>query len=1015
LWSHKGVTVIPFDAGNNYQALWETLSEWSERAKNPDAWIQKVIGLAQKGPECLEPHERGMVAHLISTDKGAKLFSSSESPHPAEWLCVFDPECRYEEPRKIRNSDSNEQTDNIDPFTLYGLDSDVEPHRLIHQTDDERRKIISKAWDGLAENRLDEQYHIERAVTAIRGANSTEVPGLPPRLRYLSNWILNVSDQPSSVWWAARQTGIHPEIQKGIEWRLENIKNKMPDEIRKAWLLLLDVWGQGKKDDLYQKWHIPALVTKFGWDSSLVIKYISSIRPYLKAGTPYRNRYVPPKHEVSIKVHDILKIEVEYPEITDEVSIPSEWLAIAVREYRKNLEYVLQLDKEVVLYDLYNIDSIFPGPDPNHDDIGRTYGLSGYIIQFSNLFRKLIDYNPALAMKEFDSWPDDDGTIFTRLRIWVCGKGELVPSQLFDKTMMNLSDDVFWNGRAQRDILYVIKKRWSDSSARTRKRIENRILKGANKWDGEENENYIDIKARYTLNRLVWLSDNGCIFSFDLEKKIKEIQKLAPSWKREHSANAAGIVLRKPDSDFSCLQKLKIRQIVPTAIKMRSEHDYLIENRPFSQLVEDHPKRAFSALVCAGKQKEYPGWAWRTFLNSNTIRNQKPVFHRAVAEVLLRYPDEVNAELIHVLSSWLQTNSQTLSKYFPDTFDKIITKLIGIIRNLPEVTKQRTANDPPDWVMESINSPTGMIIQALFNDVRFNNLNEGGSGPPDWAKRVEELLSLPGDLKRYALVIVGSNLNWLSHFFRSWTDNNVLSELDNGDENTRWAILCGFFRLSIVPNTYLYIRLNKHLLDFAKLPLKKQRGYVSVVSAIIIAGWNSTNDDLGKPYISNQEMTDVLLNSDEEFRLATLRNIEKWFKKDTDDKTKTFHDKIIELFRDVWPLQTKIRTPAISDQLCHLIFSHPEHFMDNAFEQIIPLLTTISRDRFMMYPLKNKTKIFFDLYSTQTLKILCAVLPSDAASWPFGMDEILDKLAEADESIKNNEDYIRLRRIWDSR
>ena len=83
-WRHKGVCPIAYDEADNHKALWDTLAGWAERARDPNAWFEKVIAMSQRGPESLTPHERGQVAHIVSTHEGAKKFANAEVPPPAE-------------------------------------------------------------------------------------------------------------------------------------------------------------------------------------------------------------------------------------------------------------------------------------------------------------------------------------------------------------------------------------------------------------------------------------------------------------------------------------------------------------------------------------------------------------------------------------------------------------------------------------------------------------------------------------------------------------------------------------------------------------------------------------------------------------------------------------------------------------------------------------------------------------------------------------------------------------------
>jgi hypothetical protein len=88
-WLHKGVQPIAYEAAEHHKALWDTLAAWAMRAQTPEVWYESTIALARKGPESLFPHERGQVAHVVSTLEGIRRFSASDEPPPAEWLCMF--------------------------------------------------------------------------------------------------------------------------------------------------------------------------------------------------------------------------------------------------------------------------------------------------------------------------------------------------------------------------------------------------------------------------------------------------------------------------------------------------------------------------------------------------------------------------------------------------------------------------------------------------------------------------------------------------------------------------------------------------------------------------------------------------------------------------------------------------------------------------------------------------------------------------------------------------------------
>ena len=230
-WRHKGAKAISYDEKDGHRALWDTLAAWAIRAQNPDDWYEGVLGLCKKGPEVLLPHERGQVAHIVSTLEGARKFSSSVSPPPAEWLCVLDPLIRYLRPGHVRIF--LEQGPFFDPFDAYGIDTDLAPAKIDPDDYFSKREIPQGVWDCFATTRLDRQNLREEDLAALRGHWSVNVPSLPARLQQLCIWISKVADQPAAVWWASKQAGIHPVLQNYIRHELERTGRAIPSKLGK--------------------------------------------------------------------------------------------------------------------------------------------------------------------------------------------------------------------------------------------------------------------------------------------------------------------------------------------------------------------------------------------------------------------------------------------------------------------------------------------------------------------------------------------------------------------------------------------------------------------------------------------------------------------------------------------------------------------------------------------------------------------------------------------------------------
>ena len=152
-WGHRGVKAIPYVEDSGHTALWDTLEAWVQRARDPDKWYSEIINKAKQGPQSLSPHERGQVAHIVSTVDGVRKFSEGEEPPPAEWLCVFDSHRRYGKPGKLGGF--LQEGPDVDPFDLYHIDSDVPPDKVNPTGHSSEREVPTHAWDAFALNRID--------------------------------------------------------------------------------------------------------------------------------------------------------------------------------------------------------------------------------------------------------------------------------------------------------------------------------------------------------------------------------------------------------------------------------------------------------------------------------------------------------------------------------------------------------------------------------------------------------------------------------------------------------------------------------------------------------------------------------------------------------------------------------------------------------------------------------------------------------------------------------------------
>lgn len=209
------------------------------------------------------------------------------------------------------------------------------------------------------------------------------------------------------------------------------------------------------------------------------------------------------------------------------------------------------------------------------------------------------------------------------------------------------------------------------------------------------------------------------------------------------------------------------------------------------------------------------------------------------------------------------------------------------------------------------------------------------------------------------------------------------------------------------------MQLKSDMLEFAVTPPLSLDLYSEIIASIILGGWEAVPDTTGERYISNDEMSYLLLKTDDKFRSRILWQAQQWFE-DKDEKTHNRWKKQLPELLQIWPRNLSIRSPNTSARLCELAFSSKEQFPTIA-ALVLPLLSKIELDRLTLPSLYKLEDNIIDQHPEQVLALIYAVLPDNALAWPYEMEEILQRIEQADIKLKQDNRLIRLKRQWNSR
>jgi hypothetical protein len=1005
-WHEKGAIPLTYELGPNdsHEALWATLEAWATRTKDVAAWRRKVFAMARKGPSKLLPHERGMIAHLVSSQSGAYAFAHANPPLPSDWLCVFDAAIRFARPSK--HDLGGEEV--VDPNALFSLDDDpIAPN----QNDEfsNSGEAPKEAWNAFTLNASDFGDLNDRNLAHLRGHFAYNLPQLPPRLFELAHWISSVAHEPSCVWWAARQFALHQDVIAAIRWKQENDKDKSTlEEIRKAWHALFEYNEQPKLDDRYTYIGFKHVIRN-GWTPYATRQYGRLFAPLLKISPSYSS--LPPKYSRQLRRRDFLRGEISYPKEINRVVVPDAYLPTVVAIQRANLERAVGLELDYTSY--LDLCSIEPQENSDDDEFSRRHGISGYVLHFVALFRRLVAFDPEAAKREFSIWTIND-QIFVRIKIWAANFKSLTSEKEYADLICSLSGKDFWPLKGKRDLLLGLAGRWNDLEDTDKIRIERRILRGPARWQGATKERHIEHSAHESLSRLHWLAKQGCVFVLDLKKKTEILIQKAPGWRSEYADKAAdthdgkgGWV--KTDTNWVELASLPITEIAETSRRLGGRRDFesLTDFKPFAGLCDERPGKALGVIAFEQKLGRLSVDLWETFLGRERRKVDKPRVHLLAALNLLNLPNTEFEKVTLTVSRWFEISGPYLRSRYPDVFVKVWKKFIETLRTSEEAGGSALVRKESDvdWATEAINSPAGNLAELLMNDPLKDGLKGGQGFPAEWKALVEELLGLPSDSRQYALVILTFNLNWSYLIDPVWTDETYLKLLDedeaqNKDKDAIWA---GIMWSAKIPMPKLFIRLKPYFLRMGSERTSNTRRHAEILSGILLAGWDSKDDD-GIRFIESGEYRSALLNSDAEFLSHTLWNLDHWSGDGNNKRPRS----VLEFIREVWPKHKKVRTPKVSARLCEIALSQEENFPEVTAE-VVKLVTRIEDEHVLIPELRKPQETQAHRYPKDTLDLLYAILPSNISMWPYGASGLIKVIEEVAPALLRDPKLIELK------
>lgn len=1000
LWRKRKVEAILYDpADQSHSGLWNSLRAWAERARDHDAWRRGIIELSQRGPRALRAHERGQVASVIKSVTGARAFAEATPAPPAEWLCVFDASLRYQKPDRV----SYDAEEVFDPLAAYGLD------------DDPPRRTEKDHWRDSAPQGLDLLSPLPRDGTQqcrgrLGGAFAHAQQDLPPRLQALMHWIARNWSEPATLWWVGAKGAINPELTSRVRAHMSQSDIEAV-VARKAWRLVGEI---GAPDPHQFRWYeFAPRLKREGFTPSTLRQLADAIRPRLVVErAAWRGFAAILSAKPISSTSDLIDIDIDWfkrDAQTPHATGPD--LISLTREVREALRHGASLlaDIEPLFHSTPAVEAEGGPGERSVSDEGK------FFLWYVDLFRQLAKEAPEAAYRETQAWPHSEPYFFDKLRLWSWMFAAVVPIEDVCNGLKALNDSSFWHAYNRRELLHTLKARWSEMGDEARNAIEARIISARTQRKTESDEDYLENIAADAASMLGWLEANGCALSNKSQSKLPQlIEASGKDWRQswidtaDHSFDGRhGWV--GSNTDCSSVEQLPIGEIIAACdtIAAREGAGTFTHDRPFDGLAAKRPLLALAALAAAARRQNYPLAYWQSLLQS-WPKEAAPRASWLLAQRIVALPQKTRGELRTQAPRWLKENFERIDAYRGGSALYAWDAIFDALKDGGPQTESALLSGEEGRYDKAINSPIGEATDALLTILNAKKLKANAEMPEAFASRLQACLAVHGDAGQHAASIIGRSFRWLAYIAPTWAGSQILPRFDFGHAQAI-ATWDGYLADNQLPRPHWFQRLKPYFISAVERGelWQGRHGAQRLGEFLTFAAALTTPKRM---LITTEEARAALQATTGEVRQAALGQlIEIVGEKNGWKKYGA------RFLTDVWPLEVRHQTNETTAAWLRIATESGDEF-PKAARAIAQsgVLTPVQELDTFTWTMRGREKDSVPIakaYPVEALALLDAVIATQREFPPYDLRAVLELMAEANPSIRQDSRWIRLRSI----
>lgn len=960
-WQGKNVTPILFGAQDGFGKLTDTLVKWADISRDPiKSRRQIVFDELRKLPANTSDPIAQRVTWALSDKPTAEALAeataiSDEDDFPilAGWLNVFD-----------------------EAGLLSG------PANTLADGSARRTPIVGHAFTQYANTPLDD---------------------ISTRLAF---WLAKHLHVPQVLGWAARKGGyLHPYFRDHVRRRLsekrggENEPPEIPERLRLLWTILAQNAPVDHDEDLW--WE--RLIENAASDTERALvgrAFVASVRPHLTV-LPGPSRHVrfgdlhndDPAPLTSLEECAHLKLSAgENWRDTrfDRMPFKEDFLAnhaFTITEHLRHIAQLLPLDEAG-----FNLPWFYRPAIEEHEQNRNRDDWTFLIDWARDGYFALAQRSASYAALLIRLWAESDIPLLHRLALHVLAEDPNADIHATTKLLLAGDPPFVWSNELHHEVMVFLRKAGQRLPAEDLDQLVETIKAGppptgTNEEDERHREREIGL-------RLSKLASSGA----ELDPDTRQIADAyrppqdGPPDRDEFLSWSGGARWVGPRDHV----RPDWQKAPPPDELLDQTREGQIDEEEFEGICRTWPSRAFHTLRKLADAGHWPTAYWRRLLWSMNILHRegklRPRALRYLASLLLRAPDDLHAEISSAVSSYIEHLSEECPIEDEGTFHELWNKAWGAVVDEPDV-------DMDDVFTQALNSAAGRFAEAAFNRL-WKYQPEAGKGLPEPVSDYFQSIAMT-DAGRLGRIMLAAKLSNLFAIAPDWTSQYLLPYVrweTSNEARDLWTAYAWAARAG--PNLLAAIK-EDFIIALGNYPeLGEQRS--NLVYLFLAASLDANT------IIAANDIHTVMAHLPEDGLIDVADFFENRLGDNEGEQVEAWENICLPWLRDYWPKSQERNTASTSIALVQCLLKTGEAFpaaLQWAEEFLRP-----GTDHVLWQVQESR---LHRRWPVDMLKMLAIMIPNNnVENWNrHTLQEILNEMQEADQSISQDQRFQRLYRL----